>query len=323
MAMSQMIGARVQRREDPRLITGNGRYVEDMVRPGTLSMAFVRSPHAHARINGIDSTQARAMPGVVAVLTAADFKPVLSGTHPVAPAFAPTKHTVPDRFPMAESEVVYQGEAVAVVVADNRKLAADAAQAVQVEYEPLTAVTDVLAALAPDSPRVNSGNVDNLGWDMAYTSEDSVKDAFAQAEVVVKQRILQQRLAPTPIEPRGVMAEYSGFENQLTIWMTTQNPHLIRLWVSGALGMPEIKVRVISHDVGGAFGSKISPYPEDYLVAATAKILNRPVRWIETRTESLQVTTHGRGQIFDVELAARRDGTFLALKVVQYLDLGA
>jgi carbon-monoxide dehydrogenase large subunit len=140
---------------------------------------------------------------------------------------------------------------------------------------------------------------------------------------VVKERILQQRLAPTSIETRGVVAEYSQFDDQLTIWMGTQNPHFIRLFVSGALGMPETKVRVISHDVGGGFGSKISPYPEDYLVAAAAKLLKRPVRWIETRTESLQATTHGRGQIFDVEVAAKRDGTLLALKVTQYLDAGA
>jgi aerobic carbon-monoxide dehydrogenase large subunit len=323
MAISQMIGARIHRREDPHLITGGGRYVEDVVRPGTLTMAIVRSPHPHARIVKIDTALAKAMGGVVAVLTAADFKPLLSGTHPVAPAFVAEKHTVPQRFPIADGETVFQGEPVAVVIGENRKLANDAAAAVEVEYAPLPAVTDILKALEPGSPRVHTNLPDNLAWDLPYTPDDSVKSAFDQAEVVVKERILQQRLAPIPIEPRGVIAEYDRFEDQLTIWMGTQNPHFIRLFVSGALGMTETKVRVISHDVGGGFGSKISPYPEDYLVAAAARLLKRPVRWIETRTESIQATTHGRGQIFDTELAAKRDGTLLALKVTQYLDAGA
>jgi carbon-monoxide dehydrogenase large subunit len=323
MAISQMVGARIHRREDPRLITGGGRYVEDLVRPGTLAMAVVRSPHAHARITGIDTAQAQAIPGVVAVLTAADFKGALTGTHPVAPAFVAEKHTVPERFPIAESEVCFQGEPVAVVIAESRKIANDGAGAVEVQYEALPAVQDLIGATEAASPRVNATAPDNIGWDLTFSPEDNVKDGFGQAEIVVKERILQQRLAPMPIEPRGVMAEYSAFDDQLTIWLATQNPHFIRLFVSGAMGLPETKVRVISHDVGGGFGSKISPYPEDYLVPAAARLLKRPVRWIETRTESLQTTTHGRGQIFDVELAAKRDGTFIALKVVQYLDLGA
>jgi aerobic carbon-monoxide dehydrogenase large subunit len=323
MAISQMIGARIHRREDPHLITGGGRYVEDLIRPGTLTMAIVRSPHAHARITSINADKAKALPGVVAVLTAADFKPLLSGTHPAAPAFVPEKHTVPARFPIAESETVFQGEPVAVVVAENRKLAVDGAEAVEVEYQPLPAVGDIMKALEPGSPKVHTDLPDNLAWDLTYSGEDTVKDAFAQADVVVKERILQQRLAPVPIEPRGVRAEYSRFDDQLTMWLATQNPHFIRLFVSGALGLPETKVRVISHDVGGGFGSKISPYPEDYLVPAAAKLLHRPVRWIETRTESIQTVTHGRGQVFDVEVAAKRDGSLLAMKVTQYLDTGA
>jgi carbon-monoxide dehydrogenase large subunit len=210
-----------------------------------------------------------------------------------------------------------------VVIAASRKLAVDAAEAVEVDYEPLPAVTDMLKALEPESPKAHTGQVDNLAWDASYVPEDAVKDAFAQAEVVVKERILQQRLAPTPIEGRAVVAEYSAFDDQLTVWMATQNPHFMRLFIASSLGVPETKVRVVSHDVGGGFGSKICPYPEDYLVAAAAKLLNRPVRWTETRTESIQGTTHGRGQIFDMELAARRDGSLLALKATQYIDAGA
>src|SRR5919205_3948703 len=147
MAVSQMIGAKIHRREDPRLITGNGRYVEDLQRSGVLHMAVVRSPHPHARITSINTAQAQAIPGVVAVLTAADFRPLLTGTHPVAPAFVPEKHTVPERFPIADQEVVFQGEPVAVVVAESRKLATDGADAVEVEYEPLPAVMDLFKAL--------------------------------------------------------------------------------------------------------------------------------------------------------------------------------
>src|SRR5260370_1951518 len=159
-----------------------------------------------------------------------------------------------------------------------------------------------MTALDADSPRAHTTLGDNPAWDLTFVGEDAVKDAFAQAEVVVKERILQQRLAPTPIEPRGVVAEYSTFDEQLTIWMGTQNPHFIRLFVSGALGMSETKVRVVSHDVGGGFGSKVSPYPEDYLVAATAKLLKRPVRWIETRPQTLHATTHRLRQGFDTPL---------------------
>ena len=323
MAVSQMIGAKIHRREDPRLVTGRGRYVDDHTRPGLLSMAVVRSPHAHATIKSIKAEAAKAAPGVVAVLTAVDFKSLLSGTHPVTPSFVAEKHTVPERFPIAESEACFQGEPVAVVVAESAYQAADAAHLVEVDYEPLPAVMDLEAALAPNAPKVHSNEIDNLAWDFTYTPESSVADAFAEADVVVKERILQQRLAPTPIEPRGVMAEHDQYSEQLTIWIASQNPHFIRLFVSGALGMPETRVRVISPDVGGGFGSKICPYPEDYLVPAAAKLLQRPVKWTETRTESLQTTTHGRGQIFDAQVAAKRDGTLLAMKVTQYLDAGA
>src|SRR6202521_2179599 len=156
MAISQMIGAKIHRREDPHLITGNGQYIEDLVRPGTLTMAVVRSPHAHARITRIDTAAAKAMPGVAAVLTYADFKPLLAGFAPVAPAFVADKHTVPDRFPLADQEVAFQGEPVAVVFAENRKLAVDASQVVEVDYDALPAVTDLIKGLDPLSPKAHT-----------------------------------------------------------------------------------------------------------------------------------------------------------------------
>src|SRR5215469_7243252 len=321
MAISTMVGARIHRREDPRLVSGQGRYADDFARTHTAYLAVVRSPHAHARVRSIDVTEALKAPGVVAVLTAADFKKVLSGNMPVAPAFVAEKKQAPDRFPIAEREVCYQGEPVAVVVADTKYQAADGAELVSVDWEPLPAVMDLEKSLEADSPKAHEGAADNVGWDLTYNAD--AEAAFSEAEVVLKQRILQQRLAPTPMEPRGILAEWHPTDQTMTMWMSSQNPHFVRLFIGGAMGIPENRFRVISPDVGGGFGSKISPYPEDYLVPAASRILGRPVKWIGTRTENLQNATHGRGQVFDVEIAGNRDGKLLGLKITQYLDLGA
>ena len=272
MAVSQLVGAKIHRREDPRLITGHGHYIDDFVRQGTVFAAFVRSPHAHARVKSIDITDASKAPGVVGVYTARDFKGQLAGTHPAAPAFVAEKKYIPERFPIAEKEVCYQGEIVAAVLAESRGQAADAANLIQVEYQELPAVMDPEKALADGSPKAHEGAADNICWDLTYTGPDVSEAAFKEAEVVVKQRILQNRLAPVPMEPRGVLAEFEGFDKKLTIWMSSQNPHFIRLFVSGAMGLKESQVRVISPDVGGGFGSKISPYPEDYLVPALSRL---------------------------------------------------
>ena len=325
MAVSQLVGAKIHRREDPRLITGHGRYTDDMAKAGVLHLAVVRSPHAHARIRSIGFEEAKKSPGVVAVFIAQDFNGVIAGpaTHPVAPVFAPDKKVNPPRYPIAKQEVCYQGEPVAVVIAEGRNQAVDGAQLVDVEYEPLPAVMDLEEAMKPGSPKAHLDQPDNIAWDATYVPWDATEAAFKEADVVVKERILQQRLSPNPMEGRAVMAEYDDFDNRLTMWMSTQNPHWIRLFVSGALGMGEHAVRVISQDVGGGFGSKISPYPEDYLVPAASKMLKRPVKWTETRTESVQNGYAGRGQIFDVEVAAKKDGTLLAMRATQLLDTGA
>ncbi len=323
MAVTQLVGAKIHRREDPRLITGHGHYIDDFARQGTAYAAFVRSPHAHARIKSIDVTDASKAPGVVGVYTARDFKGQLAGTHPAAPAFVADKKYIPERFPIAEKEVCYQGEIVAVVLADTKGQASDAANMIQVDYAELPAVMDLEKALEDGSPKAHEGGPDNVCWDLTYTGPEVTEAAFQEADTVVKQRILQNRLAPVPMEPRGVMAEYEGFDKKLTIWMSSQNPHFIRLFVSGAMGLKESQVRVISPDVGGGFGSKISPYPEDYLVPSLSRIADRPVKWIETRTESIQNATHGRGQFYDVEVAAKKDGTLLGMRVTQFLDVGA
>jgi carbon-monoxide dehydrogenase large subunit len=321
MAITTMIGAKIHRREDPRLVSGEGRYIDDFTRPGTVYLSVVRSPHAHARIRSIDITAALSSPGVVAIYTHKDFAKVIAGTMPAAPAFVPEKKQIPPRFPIADKEVAYQGEPVAVVLTETKYGASDVANLIEVDYEVLPAVMDLEKALEARSPKAHSDAPDNVGWDLTFIPEDA--SVMKEADVVVKQRILQQRLAPTPMEPRGVLAEYSRPDQSMTIWMSSQNPHFIRLFLAGALGIPETRIRVISPDVGGGFGSKISPYSEDYLVPAAAKLSGRPVKWIETRTESIQTTTHGRGQYFDVEAGAKKDGTLVALKVTQYLDIGA
>jgi len=325
MAVSQLVGAKIHRREDPRLITGHGRFTDDLPHQGLLHMVVVRSPYAHARIRSIGVEAAKKAPGVVAVYTAADFKDVIAGpaTFVVAPVFAPIKLTNPPRYPIAAKEVCYQGEPVAVVIAEQRGQAADGAQLIDIDYEPLPAVMDLEEAVKPGSPKVHTDQPDNICWDATYVPWDKTDEAFKTADVVVKERIVQQRLSPNPMESRVVLAEYDSFDKRLTMWMSTQNPHWIRLFVAGALGMGEHAVRVVSHDVGGGFGSKISPYPEDFLVPASAKLLSRPVKYTETRTEAMQNAYAGRGQLYDVEVAAKKDGTLLGMRVTQMLDAGA
>jgi carbon-monoxide dehydrogenase large subunit len=322
MAVTSMIGARIQRREDPRLVTGHGTYVDDITRPHMVHMRVVRSPHAHAAITGIDVSAARSAPGVVGVYTAADIKPLVGAPIPVTNSFVPDKKQVPDQFPIAEGEVIYQGEPVAIVIAESGYEADDAAQLVAIEYEPLPAVMDLEKAMEPGSPLVARGRPDNIGWDTEFPGGD-IDAAFAEAEVVVKERITQQRVFPVPMEGRGCIAEFDAFDNRLTLWTSTQTPHFIRLFVGTAMGLAESQVRVIAPHVGGGFGSKLRPYPEEYLAVAASKLLRRPVKWIEDRSENLVATTHGRGQIYDVEVAAKKDGTLLGIKLTQILDIGA
>src|SRR5690242_19129346 len=254
MAVTQLVGAKIHRREDPRLITGHGHYIDDFTRTGTAHAAFVRSPVAHARIKKIDITDASKAAGVAGVYTARDFKGQLAGTHPTTPAFTAAKKYVPERFPIAEKEVCYQGEIVAAVLAESRAQAADAANMIQVDYDELPAVMDLEKALKEGSPKVHVDGPDSIGWDIPYAGPEVTEAAFKEADVVVKERILQNRLAPVPMEPRGVLAEYETFDKKLTIWLSSQNPHFIRLFVSGSMGLKESQVRVVSPDVGGGFG---------------------------------------------------------------------
>ena len=322
MAVTTMIGAKIHRREDPKLVTGHGSYVDDLQQTGMVYMAVVRSSQAHAKIKSIDITDASKAPGIVAIYSARDFKTVLSGGLPVTESLIADKKYVPNQFPIAETEVVYFGEPVAVVLAGERYEAADAAELIQVEYEPLPVVVDFEKAMQPGSDKAHSDGPDNIAWDVNFPGGD-IDAAFKEAEVTVKERIIQQRVFPLSMEARTVIANFVPFANQLTLWTSTQVPHFVRIFLCMGLGMPESQIRIISPDVGGGFGSKLRPYPEEYLAAAASKLSGRPVKWVEGRTENLQATTHGRGHIFDIEVAAKRDGTLLGLKVTNLSDNGA
>jgi len=321
--VSPLIGARVRRREDPRLVTGHGRYVDDLALPNLLHISILRSPYAHARIKEIDTGPAASCPGVVAVLLRSDFEPVIHSFLRVNGAANLAFN--PPQFPIAGDEVVFQGEPVGVVVAENRYAADDAANSIQIDYEPLPCAIDVLRAADSESPRVHESSPTNTAWDVPLKDVrgGNIDLAFGEADVIVRERIVQQRVFPLPMEGRVVVAEYQRFDNQLTLWTSCQAPYFVKRALAEALGLTEARVRVISNDVGGGFGAKIRPYPEDYLAAGTSKLVGAPVKWVESRTEGLTATTHGRAEVFDIEAAARRDGTLLGLKVTQYQDLGA
>ena len=313
------IGKAMKRKEDPRLIQGLAHYVDDIVLPNMLHAVFVRTPYAHAKLRSIDSSKAKSAPGVVAVLTGADVKGAV-GTVPCA-AQIPDMKLAP-RPVLALDRVRFVGEAVAVVVATDRYKARDAAELVEVDYDPLTAVVDAEKAIVKGTQTLYDEHSDNAAFRWELEGGD-VAGAFKNADKVVKQRMINQRLIPVAMEPRGVVAEYKAGEQQLTVWSSTQIPHLLRTQIAAMLGTPEHSVRVITPEVGGGFGSKLNVYPEEALVAHLAMKLGRPVKWIESRRENFQTAIHGRDQIAEVELALKKDGTILAIRARIVADLGA
>ncbi|HTE85599.1 MAG TPA: xanthine dehydrogenase family protein molybdopterin-binding subunit [Dehalococcoidia bacterium] len=309
-------GRPIKRREDPRLITGQGKYIDDFRLPGMLFMAVVRSPYAHARIRTIDTRRAEAMPGVVTVVTgeqAAEFAP------PYPPAQGPKQ---PPRLVLAREKVRKVGEGVAIVLADDRYLASDAAAAVEVDYDPLPAVVDPEAALDPDAPQLWEDFPGNVIIKDSPLGSGDVEAAFDKADVVIRQRMVCPRLSPSAIETRGFVASYQAWDEALTLWVTQQSAHGARLQLSRLLGLPESRIRVIAPEVGGGFGSKSNVYHEEAIGCFMAMRLGRPVKWIETRMEAFTGTSHGRGQVGYIELAAKRDGTVLGLKLHNIADVG-
>ena len=328
---SRIFGSGIRRREDPRLITGSATYTHDIVLPGMVHAAMLRSSHAHARITRIDTEKARVAPGVVAVYTGADTESALAPT--------PCAWLLPDSelkiapYPCIARDVVrYTGDIVAVVVAETPYQAQDALDLIEVHYDPLPVVTDPEKAAAADAPQLHAkdGNGDDIPGNQAFhwvvAGGGDVDAAFAEAEangVVIKERILQQRLIPNAMEPRGAVAQYTRATGELTLWNTTQNPHIVRFLCSVVTGIPEDKLRVIAPEVGGGFGSKIAAYPADFITVFCSKMLGRPVKWIETRTENYQATTHGRDHVQNVELAATKDGKITGLRCTVHAGMGA
>ena len=316
---TSVFGSSIKRREDPRLITGRGTYVEDIKLVGMLHAAFVRSPHAHANIMSVDTSRAAALEGVVAVFKGMEMREELGELILgwILPEQKQTTHP-----PMAFDRVRFVGESVAVVVADSPEAAVEGAELVDVDYETLPVVVDGEKATATGAPLVHAEAPNNIAWEWEVNGGD-VDAAAAKAEVVVKQRIINQRLIPNPIEPRGIVAAYDKGTNQLTITSSTQVPHLVRLAVAISTGHPEHQMRVVAPDVGGGFGSKICPYVDEMVIGIVAKRLERPVKWIEGRQENYLATNHGRDHIQDVEIMGNRDGTISGRRATVYANQGA
>ena len=312
------IGRALRRKEDPRLITGRARYVDDISLPGTLWAAFVRSPEAHAKITSIDASAARERPGVQAVFTGQDLDG-LEGPLPMAWVPPGVEVNNPDHWPLARDAVKHVGDPVAVVLGEDRYAVVDAAEDVIVEYDPLPVVTDPEAALAGE-PFIHQqfGSNQTHQWSLGGGDLDA---GFAAAEVVVERRVVNHRTAGGAIEPRGVLADYRA--GSLTVWTSTQVPHFVRVNLAGLLGISEERVRVIAPEVGGGFGSKLQVYGEEIFCAWASRKLDRPVKWIETRSENMAVTHQGRDQIAYVKMGAKRDGTITALHVRIIADFGA
>ena len=314
----QWVGKRFKRKEDPRLVRGISHYTDDIQLTRMLYCVFVRSPYAHARITAINTEAARSHPGVVAVVTSADLHGL--GMIPCAVQMPDLK--IPAHPALARERVRYVGEPVAAVVADDPYTARDAAEMVAVDYEPLPVVLDMEKALERGNQLIYQEFGTNKAFTHAMKSGD-INAAFKKADHVTKVRLLNQRLAPTAMEPRAIVAEYLPGENRLTIWASTQIPHLLKTQVAIMVGLPETAVRVIAPEVGGGFGSKLNVYAEDGVVPWLAMKLGRPVKWTETRRESLMVTIHGRDTINYLELALKKDGTILGLRAKVLADMGA
>ncbi len=318
--MVDVLGQPVKRHEDDRLVQGRGQYTDDIRLPGMVYAHMVRSPHAHAKIKDVDKSAALALPGVLAVFSGADLKDTV-GMIPTAwiPPNADMKMTPHPA--LAYDTVRYVGDGVAVVIAEDPYTASDAADLVRVSYAPLDAVVHPKAAMGSGQPLVHPEIADNVAFH--WSVGDNLDDVFAAAEVVVRQEFRQQRLIPSAMEPRAAVAQYNPATEELTLWATTQNPHIHRLLMSGILGIPEHRLRVVAIDVGGGFGSKIACYPDEVVVAYAARALGRPVKWTETRQENFIAASHGRDHVHEVEIAGTRTGHIEAIRVKAFSNLGA
>jgi carbon-monoxide dehydrogenase large subunit len=320
-AVEPEVGRARPRKEDARLITGQTNWTDNIQVAGLLHLAVLRSPMAHARITRVDVSPALERPGVVAAFSGAD---LAEGMGSLPCAWPVTEDIVlPDHPPIAVDEVRYAGDPVAVVVARDRYAAADALEAVEVDYEPLPPVLDLEAALAEDAPLVHADKGTNRCYVWPLATGDSFESVRERADVTVRRRYHQQRLIPNAMEPRAVVVTPLPASGEYTVYSATQIPHILRIMLATVTGIPEQKLRVIAPDVGGGFGSKLQVYGEEALALAVARRLGRPVKWTESRSEGYLATHHGRGMIQDIEVAATREGRLLGLKVDLIADMGA
>jgi len=329
MATARLLGSSVKRREDPRFITGKGNYTDDLKLPGMTYAAFVRSPHSHARIGAIDTAKARAYPGVVAVFTGKDMTGVNSlpcgwdlNKGKNIPGVVQDLVMVP-HMPLSSDVARHVGDPVAVVIANSQDAALDAAELVAVQWEPLPSVTATDRATQSGAAQVHAGAPGNVAfkWELGGGDLDA---AFKSADVVVKKRIVNQRLVANAMEPRACVARFEDSTGELTLWVTSQNPHVHRLLMCAfVLGIPEHKVRVIAPDVGGGFGSKIFLYNEEVVCSWATRQIKRPIRWTATRREAYITDAQGRDHVTDAAMAMSKDGKILGLHVKTTANLGA
>ncbi len=316
MATMSAIGERIKRREDPRLITGHATYTDDMQPTGMTYLHLVRSPYAHANIKSINSEAAAKMPGVLAIITGEELK-----AHAAPLVNVAVGHEIPAHYSLAVDRVRHVGEAVAAVIADSRYTARDAAEAIEVDYEVLPVITEAIQAYKDGAVQLHEGFKNNLAAELHFGNDNAA--AFQNPEVLVEQRFVNQRLAPNPMETRSLIAEWQIGEDALTLTTSTQIPHILRTLLCLVMSIPEHKIRVIAPEVGGGFGCKLNIYAEEVIAVYASKKLGRPVNWVETRSESLRSTIHGRDMIFDARLAATKDGVITGLDIVGYCNMGA
>jgi carbon-monoxide dehydrogenase large subunit len=326
----RLFGKSIKRREDPRFITGRGNYVDDLKLPGMTYAAFVRSPHAHARIKGIDVNAAKSHPGVVAVFTGKDMTGVNSlpcgwdlRKEKNIPGVVQDLAMVP-HMPLTSDVARHVGDPVAVVIADSQSTALDGAEKVEVSWEPLASVTATDKAAASGAPKVHEVATGNVAFKWALGDAAATDAAFKSAATTVKKRIVNQRLVANAMEPRACVARFDDATGELTLWVTSQNPHVHRLLMCAfVLGIPEHKVRVIAPDVGGGFGSKIFLYNEEVVCSWASRLVKRPIRWTSSRREAYMTDAHGRDHITDAEIALSKEGKILGLRVKTTANLGA
>lgn len=320
--MSRYVGTSMKRREDPRFIQGQGRYVANVQLPHMAYLAIKRSPYAHARIKNIDTSKAAKLPGVIAIFTGQDLIDGSVGKLPCGWVVPDCK--IPTRWPLTVDKVRHVGDGVACVVAEDRYIAEDAVNLIEVDYEALPAAVDARKTIESGAPQIHDDIPDNISYTWALGNKEAMEKGFAEAEHVVELELINQRLIPNAIEPRAAVAQWSAPTEEMTVWTTSQNPHPIRLLLSAfTLGIPENQLRVISPDVGGGFGSKIFHYPEEVIVPWVARKINRPVKWVATRSESSVTDSQGRDHVTVAKMALKRDGTITGIHVKTWANMGA